>query len=105
MYSLTETRKQQKVDQRDLAQYIGISATALSFIENGRAAPSNLTKKRIESLLGEINWMTTIKPKKRVSNYYQLESDLRHVLYGVRSLDVSEKQKFVEMIKTYCDEI
>jgi transcriptional regulator with XRE-family HTH domain len=105
MYSLTETRKLQNVDQRDLAQHVGISATALSFIENGRAAPTNQTKKRIESLLGEINWMRTVKPKKRVTNYYSLETELRSLLYGVRSLEVSEKQKFVEMIKTYCDEI
>lgn len=72
---LKSTRLQKGLTQEDLAQnLLGVRPATLAAIENGLSVPHRTTRARIESILGEIDWLST------------LAADRGHIGYALQEL-------------------
>ncbi len=57
--SMWQKRAEKKITQSELSEKTGLTQTTISFIENGVVRPQPNTKRRIEEVLGEIDWIKT----------------------------------------------
>ncbi|PWN05643.1 helix-turn-helix domain-containing protein [Rhodohalobacter mucosus] len=61
--------------QEDLARVCGVTNMTISNIERGKTIPQEITRKRIESILGPIDWRKTEDMAIIISNgVYHAES-------------------------------
>lgn len=49
----------QNLSQKDLAEKAGVTAPTISYIEAGKVMPLAGTKRKIEQVLGKVDWLRT----------------------------------------------
>jgi DNA-binding XRE family transcriptional regulator len=57
--TLKDARTQANINQYGLAQLTGLTQTTISLIETGRVQPSAPTRRKIQAVLGSIDWTAT----------------------------------------------
>ena len=65
MNDLRTVRKNSLLTQDDISGLLGIRQCTIAELENGVRLPRKWTKKKIEALLGEIDWKKTLAGSER----------------------------------------
>lgn len=59
METLRVKRMQAGISQKQLSELAGLTTVTVNCIEKGKRYPNDDTRQRIESIVGEVNWMST----------------------------------------------
>ncbi len=110
--SLKKIRKQYKMTQEDVAQFLGISRSGYTYYETGKTAPSIETLKRLAAMYDTtIDNVVGVPQKKTVSNKGVSEESIirdgkdplmymkkqeKTLIMAFRLLSEEEKEKFTD---------
>ena len=99
MQSLKQTRKDKGISRKDIAEFVGITQANISQIESGKQSPSILTRKRLESCLGEkINFLDVPNLKtspKYPTDWNGCEREFRGMVRMIKGLPQEEIEIFL----------
>lgn len=92
--TLRETRLKQKATMEDVEVLTKISPTIQNFIETKGQKPNPRTRKRLELVLGEIDWDSSIKWK--IRSVKEAEAALEKLLDIIHGLE--DKPQFIQTL-------
>jgi transcriptional regulator with XRE-family HTH domain len=118
--SLKKIRKQYKMTQEDVAQFLGISRSGYTYYETGKTAPSIETLKRLAAMYDTtIDNVVGVPQKKAVSNKGVSEESIiregkdplmymkkqeKTLIMAFRLLSDEEKEKFTDELMALLSE-
>ena len=71
--SLGDARKALKLTQQQLADISGLSQYAVTQIETGESCPNKMTRKKLESILGPIDWLESAEVMASLAEWLQTD--------------------------------
>ncbi len=94
METLSKARKRKKITQKDIQALTGIPQKVISRLETGQSSPQKRILKRVESVLGRLNWLGTYgipQPDRRRKKCSALDVELK-LIRALESLHSLPKQ-------------
>lgn len=101
MNGLYATRKLKGLTQDKLSDLTGIAQSYLSEIERGVNKANQITRKKIQSVLGQVDWIETESVRLRETSYYKAERLLKRVVELTMSMEKSQKDEFRKLVYKY----
>lgn len=104
MKSLRQTRLDKGLTQQELTSLIGtrnnttVSLSVLSYIERGINVPDHATRRRIEAVLGRINWLDVPRiptEARRDTEWDETERDFRGLVRMIAGLPQEQQLPFL----------
>ena len=100
MLTLKEKRKEENISQQDFKQMAGIQQRNLSDLENGRVLPQIRVMRRIESVLGRIDWinscgMPNIDGRRKKTDSAKVQHELMRVLENLHTLPRQDRFQII----------
>lgn len=96
MNDLRTVRKNSCLTQQDVAGMMGIRQCTIAELESGMRLPRSRTKKKLEGLLGEIDWKQTLAGSERHHLMFALNEFINESGPG----DPKEKIRFAKQALT-----
>ena len=102
MRNMYHTRKTLQLTQEKLSELTGIAQSALSRLERGKYKANQMTRQKIEEVLGKIDWLeTTGRINTKNPNYGEAEMLIHKLVSITATMDGTDKKAVNELIQKY----
>jgi predicted transcriptional regulator len=102
MNSLKQTRKAKGLTQRDLSERTGIVQSHISEIETGTFKANLSTRRKIEAVLGKVDWLeTTVIRYCNNNSHYKAEQLVYKLIETTSLMDDVQKADINRLIHKY----
>jgi predicted transcriptional regulator len=101
MRSLRQIRKEMRLTQEELSKLTGVHRVLISRAELGEVHPRPSTRKRLESVLGHVDWFEGRVFQTKTGDYYKAETMIRRLVSLTSTLDGEEREAIRELVMKY----
>jgi len=99
--NMREARKRAHYTQEALAHVIGSYKNHVSWLERGIHTPNEATRKKIESVLGDVDWFETSRMVLQQGSMFRAEKLFGKLMSVVLGMPEDEKRQFSEIVRKY----
>jgi transcriptional regulator with XRE-family HTH domain len=99
--NILRLRKQNGLTQETLSKLTGISQGYISNIENGNHKANEITRQKIELVLGKVDWIETETIIVRDADYYKAERLLKNLVELSLNMERGQRIEFIKIVRKY----
>jgi transcriptional regulator with XRE-family HTH domain len=101
MKDLRTSRKEKGLTQPQLEALTGIEVPNISALEHGKYKPNQVTRQKIEKVLGKIDWTEVSGIKPKAPNYFKCERLVHQLIAEAILLNTEDRQSIKQLLDKY----